>query len=346
MKKFILIFTIMIIAVSGRCVYADDDAVKAEIAAVENDIKTTENEINSLEAEKTSKSKELVDANANLKALQDNINTLQASIDENTVILNEAETQMANSFNVFSERLMSMYEQGSNAYLSVILGTENIFDMFDRINLITEISEHDKDVYLSYKENKETIENKQNELTAAKAELEKQTAEFEAFISSKNTELESIVSALKEKKSTLSSLNAKVSSLNTSLGSMEYADQIFKEAEKYLGMPYVFGGSTPETSFDCSGFVCYAVTHSGVYNLPRTTAQGIYNQCLKISPSEAKRGDIIFFQGTYNAGETVTHVGFYAGDGKMLHCGNPIQYTSMQTSYWQSHFYAFGRLKK
>lgn len=346
MKRFVLIFIAFIIISSGRCVYADDEKVKAEIAAVENDIKATESEISSLEAEKSNKSKELVDANANLKALQDNINTLQASIDENTVILNEATVQMESRFNVFSERLMSMYEQGSNVYLSVILGAENIFDLFDRLNLISEISEHDKDIYSSYKENKETIENKQNELTAAKAELEKQTAEFEAFISSKNTELESIVSALKEKKSNLSTLNTKASSLNVSLGSMEYADQIFKEAEKYLGMPYVFGGSTPETSFDCSGFVCYAVTHSGVYNLPRTTAQGIYNQCIKISSSEAKRGDIIFFQGTYNAGSTVTHVGFYAGDGKMLHCGNPIQYTSTQTSYWKSHFYAFGRLKK
>lgn len=120
--------------------------------------------------------------------------------------------------------------------------------------------------------------------------------------------------------------------------------QLMQEAEKYLGYPYVFGGSSPSTSFDCSGFVCWVYTHSGVHNLPRTTAQGIYDQCTRISREEAKPGDLVFFQGTYNAGETVTHIGIYVGNGRMLHCGNPIQYTSIETTYWTNHFYAFGRL--
>ena len=119
---------------------------------------------------------------------------------------------------------------------------------------------------------------------------------------------------------------------------------LFAEAERYLGYPYVWGGSSPSTSFDCSGFVCYVVTHSGYYNLPRTTAQGIYNQCQHISASEAQAGDIIFFTGTYNSGNPVTHVGIYAGNGQMIHCGDPIKYTSINTPYWQNHFYAFGRL--
>jgi cell wall-associated NlpC family hydrolase len=118
---------------------------------------------------------------------------------------------------------------------------------------------------------------------------------------------------------------------------------IIKEAEKYLGYPYVWGGSSPSTSFDCSGFVCYVFTHSGVHNLPRTTAQGIYDQCTPVSAADAKAGDIIFFTGTYNAGRPVTHVGIYCGNGTMVHCGDPIQYTSINTSYWQSHFYGFGR---
>ncbi len=120
--------------------------------------------------------------------------------------------------------------------------------------------------------------------------------------------------------------------------------KLINEAEKYLGYPYVFGGSSPSTSFDCSGFVCWVYTHSGVHNLPRTTAQGIYNQCTRVSASEAKPGDLIFFQGTYNAGETVTHIGIFVGNNRMLHCGSPIQYTSIDTSYWRSHFYAYGRL--
>lgn len=120
--------------------------------------------------------------------------------------------------------------------------------------------------------------------------------------------------------------------------------RLFAEAEKYLGYPYVFGGSSPETSFDCSGFVCYALNHSGVYSIGRTTAQGLYDACTPVDRLNAQPGDLVFFTGTYNCADPVSHVGIYAGDGKMLHCGDPIQYTSIDTAYWQSHFYSFGRL--
>ena len=116
------------------------------------------------------------------------------------------------------------------------------------------------------------------------------------------------------------------------------------EAEKYLGYPYVWGGSSPSTSFDCSGFVCWVINHSGVGNVGRTTAQGIFNYTTPIAPSEAKPGDIIFFTGTYDSGSAVSHVGIYAGNGMMIHCGNPISYASVNTPYWQSHFYSYGRL--
>ena len=116
------------------------------------------------------------------------------------------------------------------------------------------------------------------------------------------------------------------------------------EAEKYLGYPYVWGGSSPSTSFDCSGFVCWVINHSGVGSVGRTTAQGIFNYTTPIAPSEAKPGDIIFFMGTYDSGSAVSHVGIYVGNGMMIHCGNPISYASVNTPYWQSHFYAYGRL--
>ena len=119
--------------------------------------------------------------------------------------------------------------------------------------------------------------------------------------------------------------------------------RLITEAEKYLGYPYVWGGSTPATSFDCSGFVCWVFQNSGVYPLSRTTAQGIYNQCARVSPQDAKPGDIIFFKGTYNTSE-VSHVGIYVGNGMMIHAGNPIQYTSVNTNYWTQHFFAYGRL--
>ena len=97
---------------------------------------------------------------------------------------------------------------------------------------------------------------------------------------------------------------------------------LMKEAEKYIGMPYVFGGSTPQTSFDCSGYICWVYTHSGVYNLPRTTAYGIYRQCTPVSAAQAQPGDLVFFEKTYNCPEPVSHIGIYVGNGKMLHCGD------------------------
>jgi len=119
---------------------------------------------------------------------------------------------------------------------------------------------------------------------------------------------------------------------------------LFEEAEKYLNYPYVWGGSSPATGFDCSGFVSYVVSHSGFYNIPRMTAQGLFNKCKKVSPQNARAGDLIFFTGTYNSGNPVSHVGIYAGNGQMIHCGDPIKYTSINTPYWQEHFFSYGRL--
>lgn len=116
------------------------------------------------------------------------------------------------------------------------------------------------------------------------------------------------------------------------------------EAKKYLGYPYVWGGSSPSTSFDCSGFVCWVINHSGNgWNVGRTTADGLCNMLPKVDPSEAKPGDIIFFKGTYST-SGASHVGIYLGDNMMIHCGSPIQYARIDTPYWKKHFYCFGRL--
>ena len=116
------------------------------------------------------------------------------------------------------------------------------------------------------------------------------------------------------------------------------------EAEKYLGFPYVWGGSSPATSFDCSGFVSYVCNNCGAgWNFGRLGASGLLNICTRVSSANVQPGDLIFFQGTYDT-DGASHVGIYVGGGQMLHCGDPIQYTSINTSYWQSHFLAFGRL--
>lgn len=114
------------------------------------------------------------------------------------------------------------------------------------------------------------------------------------------------------------------------------------EAEKYLGYPYVWGGSSPATSFDCSGFVSWVLNHSG-WNVGRLGAQGLYNICTPASTSNAKPGDLVFFEHTYDT-DGVSHVGIYVGDGMMIAAGDPISYISIKTSYWQSHLYGFGRL--
>ena len=115
---------------------------------------------------------------------------------------------------------------------------------------------------------------------------------------------------------------------------------LITEAEKYLGYPYVWGGSSPETSFDCSGFVSYVLTSTGLCNTGRLGAQGLYN--ISTPVSDPQPGDLVFFVGTYDT-PGVSHVGIYVGDNMMLHCGDPISYTNLNTSYWQSHFYAYGR---
>ena len=124
------------------------------------------------------------------------------------------------------------------------------------------------------------------------------------------------------------------------------ADETFSalitEAEKYIGMPYVWGGSNPNTSFDCSGFICWSMRNSGVWNVGRTSAQGLYNLCTPVSKNNAQPGDLIFFKGTYDT-PGISHVGLYVGAGKMLHCGDPIRYVDINTTYWQAHFYAFAR---
>ena len=121
--------------------------------------------------------------------------------------------------------------------------------------------------------------------------------------------------------------------------------KMITEAEKYLGYPYVWGGSSPSTSFDCSGFVSWVINHCGNgWNVGRQTANGLMGKCDIIPKSEAKPGDLIFFQKTYNT-SGASHVGIYVGNGMMIHCGSPISYASIETTYWRQHYYCMGRIR-
>lgn len=120
--------------------------------------------------------------------------------------------------------------------------------------------------------------------------------------------------------------------------------RLMEEAEKYIGYPYVWGGDSPETSFDCSGFISYVFAASGVRDVGRLGATSLYGRCTPIAPQEARPGDLIFFEGTISGEEGITHVGLYVGGNHMLHCGSPIGYADLTDSYWQNHFYGYGRL--
>ena len=119
---------------------------------------------------------------------------------------------------------------------------------------------------------------------------------------------------------------------------------IYKEAQKYVGTPYVWGGSTPETGFDCSGYVCWVYNQNG-YDVGRTTANGLWNKSQHISEAEAKPGDLVFFKGTYDT-PGMSHTGIYLGNGMMVSAGDPIKYANIHSSYWEKHLAGFGRLSK
>ena len=121
--------------------------------------------------------------------------------------------------------------------------------------------------------------------------------------------------------------------------------KLMEEANKYIGYPYVWGGSDPETSFDCSGFVCYVFTNSGIYNTGRLGAKGLRSLCRNVPDDQPQPGDIVFFDGTMGEGvEGVTHCGIYVGNNMMIHCGSPIGYANFNDSYWRTHFHSYGRI--
>ena len=127
------------------------------------------------------------------------------------------------------------------------------------------------------------------------------------------------------------------------LGDEKFANMV-AEAEKYLGLSYVWGGKSPETGFDCSGFICWVINHCGNgWNVGNLSAQGLYEICDPVEPEDAQPGDLIFFQGTYDTAGA-SHVGLYVGNAMMLHCGDPVKYSFINTQYYKEHFLSFGRL--
>lgn len=346
MKKLFLVTVAVLLFFSFK-VYADEvsdlelqlEAKKAEIVAVESEMENLQNT-------KTTLKDSVLSIDEQLKSIQEELDKLYVQITAVSEELRVAQEKEDVKKSIFQKRLVALYEKGNLAYVEVLFQSKDIMEISKRREYFKQISEYDWKIFEEYLSAKKEVEKRKNELDKISSQYQQQKDEFDLQLNQANSEIAAIDETLKEKGEVLKTLNSEKREIDNKLFKHTYAGKLLAEGEKYLGYPYVWGGSSPETSFDCSGFVCWTYTHSGVYNLPRCTAQLIYNQCEKISPSEARAGDLIFFQGTYNSYEPVTHVGIYAGDNRMLHCGDPIKYASTQSPYWQSHFYAYGRLVK
>lgn len=347
MKKKLIIVFVCIFALLNINVIAEEVVVlESKLTVKKTEIAAKEAEIKELENTKKDLKNSILDINDGLKEVQTQLDDLSEKVETITKELDSAQAIEDEKKEIFYKRLIVLYEKGNVAYIESFLESKNIIDMSKRAEYIKQISENDQKIFNEFAIATQKVEERKKELDDASAEFQRQKDEFDRQINSASEEIADIDAKIKTHKEQLNQFNTEKDDIEKQLYKKTYAGRLFAEGEKYLGYPYVWGGSTPETSFDCSGFVCWTYTHSGVYNLPRTTAQQIYNQCKKISPAEARPGDLIFFENTYDSPyEPVTHVGIYAGNGKMLHCGNPIKYASTQTEYWKSHFYAYGRLE-
>ena len=324
-----------------------------DVAVLESRLETIKKEINDenkavgvLKDKKKELKKSILEINKDLNEIQIHLDELNARIEEVTIELKQAQLKEDEKKEIFHKRLVVLYENGNIAYIEAFFQSNDIMEMSKRTEYIRQISEYDKKIFSEFAAAKREVDSRKKELEKVSDEYRKQKEAFDAQLSAASEEVAAIDAEVEEKNNNLKKLKEEKKEVERAIYELTYAGRVFAEAEKYIGMPYVWGGSTPASSFDCSGFVCWTYTKSGVYNLPRTTAQQIYNQCEKISYEEAQPGDLIFFEKTYDTPDPVSHVGIYAGNDQMLHCGNPIGYTSTQTEYWKAHFYAYGRLRK
>jgi len=347
LKKRIVLFIVCIFSMMTFKVSADEvKELESKIADKAKEIMSVNNEIKDLEKTKKELKNKVLEINHELKEVQEKLDELNLKIELVTEELKIAQAKEDEKKDIFYKRLVVLYEKGNIAYIEAFFSSNDIMEMAKRTEYIRQISEYDRKIFNEFAAAKREVDARKRELDLILAEYQRQKEEFDYQLSQASAEINSVDEEIKSKKDKLTQLKEEKKDIELQLYRLTYAGKVFAEGEKYLGFRYVWGGSTPETSFDCSGFVCWTYTKSGVYNLPRVNAQQIYNECKKIEPSEARPGDLIFFEGTYDAPVPVTHVGIYAGEGKMLHCGDPIKYDSIYTDYWKAHFYGYGRLEK
>ena len=342
----ILIFALLVCSIQIP-VFAENQAeLQSQLVTIESEMVAENSRIAELNGKKEGLKNNLLQFNTELSEIQKVLDELKVELEKVTLELEEAIAQEESKKEIFYKRLTVMYERGNQEYIEVFMQSKDIMEMTKRTEYLRQISENDKRIFTEFTEARKLVDEKKAAVDKIVAEEEAKKSEFDQKIHTASAEIKEIDQQIKKCEGNIESLESQREAVLKKLYKGTDVGRLFAEGEKYLGYPYVWGGSSPSTSFDCSGFVCWTYTQSGVYNLPRTTAQSIYNQCTKISPMEARAGDLIFFKGTYySPHEPVTHVGIYAGNGQMLHCGDPIQYTSVNSAYWKSHFYGYGRLQ-
>ena len=354
------------------------DDKTAYAAALQSQLATIEDEVNNY-------NNQITDLDLQAQQVQDDIDKKQVQIDDDTNQLKERLCALYMSGDacnlqilLSSTDLLDLADKTE----AVTMVTQHDTDLIDRLKTEKQEVQDQKQVIDQKRQEvatlKDSVDQKQQQLTSSLEE----TTQFLQDIGQQELDLESKSSSLDAKaakiSAALNSWSGQQTSTSTSAaqtataasgnsgsnnsgsysagpstngssgsgssgssgssgGSSASFSSVIAKAESALGKPYVMGAAGPD-AFDCSGLICWA------YGISRTTAQGLCNECSRISVSERQPGDLIFFQGTYDTAGA-SHVGIYVGNGMMIHCGNPIQYTSINTNYWQNHFYTFGRIK-
>ena len=335
----------------------------------DDNIDNLKGQTSALESELDGINKDILSLSEEISATEMQVEILNGEIARTSDALVEAEENENEQYENMKSRIKYMYEDQSTSIAEAFLTAESMSDALNKAEYVQQVYDYDRGKLDEMAATASQIHQLKSTLDADKKELEalgqemtdKQAVLYAAIADQENTvadlttqlseaqaaaaeaqrqrEAQAAAAAAKTTTKTKSSTTTTVAAANNS-GS---ASGVVSAAYSMLGVPYVWGGYSP-SGFDCSGFVSWVINNCGNgWNIGRCTADELRSHCSQVSPSEAKPGDLIFFQGTYNT-SGASHVGIYVGNNMMIHCGKPVQYTSIASSYWQEHFMAFGRL--
>ena len=284
------------------------------------------------------------------------VDSLDASIKQKEAAIADKQKMVDTDFQKLKNRVCAIYMTGEASNLEVVLNAKNVMDLADKTEVLRVVSEHDTKLINTLKADldsimaqKAEIEKNRLQATQAKTTLEQQekqlsdlSGEAAADLGSMDKNRKSIEAAQAENAKETARISQRISKSGGKY--VKRFPAVLEEAKKYLGYPYVWGGGSPRTSFDCSGYVSWVLNHSG-WNIGRRGVDGLYALCTPVSSSSAMAGDLVFYDYTYG-GLPRSHVGIYVGNGKAIQCDSSgVEYVRLSNSYWRKHFDCFGRLQ-